>query len=168
MDLVKIIQVPQAESLVPSAGKHIEADLSPDGIRQIVISEPFLQHAHHLRSHVGCLIELFKGIPLFLAAIPSDGRYVQHPIPELHEGSSLDGDVQICDVMKDEVDQRLKLAFSQVGSQALGVQQLSFLVCHQSVLREHVIVILHGACTELFGDLRQVRAAYDAHVHDLA
>mmetsp|Transcript_2251 Transcript_2251/g.14934 ORF Transcript_2251/g.14934 Transcript_2251/m.14934 type:complete len:231 (-) Transcript_2251:979-1671(-) len=167
VDFFVLVQVPQAEGFVPSTWEHIEADLSTDGIRQVVVVELLLEHLHHLGTHVRILVVRFERVSFFLAAVPADGRHVQHPVSKLHERPALGGDVQVGDVVQDEVDQRLKLRFAEVRAQALLVQQLAVLVRHQPVLRKHVVVVLRRTGAQLLGDLRRIRSADDAHVHHL-
>mmetsp|Transcript_2252 Transcript_2252/g.14943 ORF Transcript_2252/g.14943 Transcript_2252/m.14943 type:complete len:319 (-) Transcript_2252:494-1450(-) len=168
VDFFVLVQVPQAEGFVPSTWEHIEADLSTDGIRQVVVVELLLEHLHHLGTHVRILVVRFERVSFFLAAVPADGRHVQHPVSKLHERPALGGDVQVGDVVQDEVDQRLKLRFAEVRAQALLVQQLAVLVRHQPVLRKHVVVVLRRTGAQLLGDLRRIRSADDAHVHHLS
>ncbi len=54
---------------------------------------------------VGLLVILLKLISLFLAAISSYWRDIQHALSEFYEGAALDGDVQICQVVQEEVDE---------------------------------------------------------------
>lgn len=48
---------------------------------------------------VRLLIIHFKSIALLLAAVSANWRDIQHAIPELNEGATLDGDVQVGDVV---------------------------------------------------------------------
>ena len=64
-------------------------------------------------------VKLLKLVPLLLAAVAADGGHVEHAITELDEGATLDGDVQVSDVVQHKVDQLLELGLAQVLLEAL-------------------------------------------------
>ena len=103
-------------------------------------------------------------IPLAHTCIPPNRRNVDHPIPKLHEGAPLDGNIQIRNIMQDELDQLLVLVLPQPLNEAMARQRLSKLVRSQSVLRKRVVEEACDGdfrCAELFLLFREVGTAYE-------
>ena len=65
------------------------------------------------------VIVLLELVTLFLATVAPDGRHIQHAIGELDEGTPLDGDVQVRDVVQHAVNEPLQVVLAQVLLQAL-------------------------------------------------
>lgn len=168
MYLVVCLEKTKAKRLVPSGGEHVEADLPADRVRKVVLSERLLEHVDHLGPNIGLLVVPFKLVSFFLAAIPADRRNVQHPVSELDEGTPLDGNVQIGDVMQHEIDEGFELLFSEIRLQTLGGQQVTRFVSHESVFRKHEIVLVDCTIAQLFRDLGEIRSTDDPYVYRLA
>jgi len=113
-------------------------------------------------------IVLAKRIAFLLRAVTADRRDVEHASAILHKCTTaitrtaslvsyhcciparcrassaichapLDGDIEIRNVAKNEVDQTLELLLGQVSTKLLAMDQLAVRVCHQTVLRESVV-----------------------------
>lgn len=50
------------------------------------------------------VIELFELVPLFLRAIPSDGRYIHHSRSVLNESPSFDRNIKVGNIVQAKVN----------------------------------------------------------------
>mmetsp|Transcript_13087 Transcript_13087/g.15804 ORF Transcript_13087/g.15804 Transcript_13087/m.15804 type:complete len:218 (+) Transcript_13087:337-990(+) len=168
MNLLVVFQETEAICFIPALREHVKANLATDGICEVVIRELLLECFHHLLPHPSTLIKLLELIAFFLTAVASNRRYVEHASTEFDEGPSLDGDLEIRDIVENEVDKLLQFLLAQEILQALLSKQSSSLRCDKSVLREKIFVLVGSIFTDLFLDLNQVRASDDPNVNSLA
>ncbi len=68
-------------------------DLPADGVLEAEVAELRLQLLDHRLPDLVDLVVFFKGIALLLAAVAPYRRNVDHPVAELDEGASLDGNI---------------------------------------------------------------------------
>mmetsp|Transcript_19058 Transcript_19058/g.32643 ORF Transcript_19058/g.32643 Transcript_19058/m.32643 type:complete len:201 (-) Transcript_19058:338-940(-) len=139
---LELLKKLQAVCLVPSLGEHIKADLATNGIGEAVVCEALPQRLHKLLAHASGQVILLKLITLLLTAVAPNRRHIQHAIPELHKGATLDRNVQVSHVMENIIDEGFELVISQMHLEALHSQQLSSLVCHEPVLSKYIVVIV--------------------------
>ena len=91
----------QAVRLVPASGEDVEADLPADGVCEAVVRERLLKRAHHGGPDVVLDVVLLVLIALLGGGVTADGRDIDHAVAELDEGATLDGDVEVGDVVQD-------------------------------------------------------------------
>jgi hypothetical protein len=87
-------------------------------------------------------IEFLKVISFLLAAVSADWGNIQHAIPKLHESAAFYGDVQVCYIMQDEIDELLQLLITEEFLQGLDSNNLSILVGNQPILGKKVIILI--------------------------
>ncbi len=110
-------------------------------------------------------VEHFVVVSLRLGAVAADRRHVNHAISELNKSASLDGQVEVRDVVQAEVDQRLDVLLAQVAAEAVLSDQLAVLVGHQPILGEAIVHLVDDVLPHLLLLLGQVGAPDDAHHH---
>jgi hypothetical protein len=108
---------------------------------QMSVTNPTPCLWHACIPHLRLLVEFLEFVPLLLAAVPADGRHIQHPISELDEGAPLDGNIEICHIVQDEVDQLFELVLPKVLFQALNCKHFGALVRNEAILRERVVCL---------------------------
>jgi hypothetical protein len=96
-------KVVQAERLVPTSGENVKGDLSTNGVCETVVGERFLELLDHGGADVVLDVELLVVVALFNRGVTADGRDIDHAVAELDEGTALDGNVQVGDVVKNPV-----------------------------------------------------------------
>lgn len=158
------LEVVQAVGLVPAGGEDVEGDLAADGeaacmfvsgaqveklkdggwgmdssIRKPQVAKLLLENRNKLLSNLGLLVVGLELVSLLCAGVSADGADVDHAVAELDEGSSLDGDVQVGNVVQDKVGQLLVLVLADPLDEAVGGQRLAQLVRGQAVLGEAVV-----------------------------
>ena len=114
------------------------------------------------RKYVNVII-LFEGVSLFLVAIPSDWRHVDHAVAELNESPSLHGDVDVGKVAEDPVDQALDVVFAEIFLQALHFDGLSIFEGIQPVLRKGPVNDFKVIVSQLLLGLGQIRSSNDTY-----
>jgi len=116
MDLLEafLLDVSQGVRLVPAIGEDVETDLSADGVCQAQVCELLLQVLDEGRADVAGLVKGLEVITLLNAGVSADRRYVDHSISELDECSSLDWNVQVCDVVQDDLDHLFVVVLSDM------------------------------------------------------
>jgi hypothetical protein len=92
-------QVVQAVRLVPACGEHVEGYLSADGVCEAEIRESFLELCDHCGADVVLNVVGLVIVALLDGGITADGRDVDHAVAELDEGATLDGNVEVGDVV---------------------------------------------------------------------
>ena len=113
-------------------------------------------------------VELLEVVTLLAAAVAPDGRDVEHAVTKLDECATLDGDVEVGNVVQDEVDQRLDLRVAQVLEEGRLFHELPLLVSGQPVLRKEKVETVEAVGAQLLLLLLQVRATHHANEHALA
>lgn len=121
------LQVTQTEGLIPALREGIDGDLSTDRILQTVIGEFGFEGLDQVGANVIGLVEGFKGEALFVAAIATDWGNVDHGVAEFNEASTLNGNVKVGNVSKDEVNQFLVFFLTQKPNEALNVNKKGFM-----------------------------------------
>lgn len=94
-------------------------------IRKPQVAKLLLENRNKLLSDLGLLVVGLKLVSLLCAGVPADGADVDHAVAELDERSSLDGDVQVGDVVQDKVGQLLVLVLADPLDEAVGGQRLA-------------------------------------------
>lgn len=94
------LNVSQAVGLVPASRENIERDLTTDGVCETRVGECFLELGDHGFPDFVLEIVLLVFVSLFGGGVTADGGDVDHAVAELDEGTALDGDVEISDVVK--------------------------------------------------------------------
>mmetsp|Transcript_584 Transcript_584/g.1791 ORF Transcript_584/g.1791 Transcript_584/m.1791 type:complete len:291 (-) Transcript_584:197-1069(-) len=150
MDFFHVVEVPEAEGLVPARGEHVEGDLPPDGEGEPQ-GGPELgsQGGDHLGAHLVLPVVRLKGIALLLGAVAPDGGHVEHAVAELHEGAALHGDLEVRDVLEAEVDQVLDRVLPEVVLDGRLREHLTVLVGDEAVLREEVVELFDAVRAQL-------------------
>jgi hypothetical protein len=100
------------------------------------MSKLLLQNPDKRLPHLMHIIILIKRQPLLITSVPPHGAHIDHPIPKLDEGTPLDGDVQVRDVVQAEVGELLPAVLAELLDEGVGRQLLAQLVRRQAVLRE--------------------------------
>jgi hypothetical protein len=108
-------------------------------IRKSQSAKLLLENGNKLLSNLGLLIVGLELVSLLCAGVSADGADVDHAVAELDKGSSLDGDVQVGNVVQDKIDQLLVLVLADPLDEAVGGQRLAQLVRGQAVLGEAVV-----------------------------
>lgn len=162
-----VLEVAQTVSLIPAGGEDVEGNLAADGeaacmllagaqaeggenefkigkrkssgIRKSQVAEFLLENSNELLSDLGILIVGLELVSLLGAGVSADGADVDHAVTELNKGSSLDGDVQVGNVVQDKVGKLLVLILTNPLDEAVGGERLTQLVCGQAVLGEAVV-----------------------------
>jgi hypothetical protein len=104
-----VLEVPEAVGLVPASGEYIEGNLTTNGEGETEMTESLLEDSDELLADLGILVVLLKVVSFLCAGVTADGTDVDHAVTELDEGSTLDGNVEISDVVEDKVGKLLVL-----------------------------------------------------------
>ena len=91
--------VSQAVRLVPARGEDVEGDLAADGVCEAVVRESFFELCDHGGTDIVGEIVGLVVVALLGRGVAADGGDVDHAAAELDEGSALDGDVKVGDVV---------------------------------------------------------------------
>lgn len=119
--------------------KQKERKRMNSSIRKPQVAEFLLENSNKLLSNLGLLVVGLKLVSLLGAGVSADGADVDHAVAELDKGSSLDGNVQVGNVVQDEVGKLLVLVLANPLDEAAGRERLAQLVCGQTVLGEAVV-----------------------------
>ena len=95
------LDVPQAVGLVPAGGKDVKGDLAADGVCEACVGEGFFELDDHGLPDLVLEIKLLVLVALFSGGVATDRGDVNHAVAELDEGTTLDGDVEVGDVVQD-------------------------------------------------------------------
>lgn len=119
-------------------------NLPADGVHKAQVGKLCPQRGDHGLAHAGRLVILLKRVALLLGTVAANGRHVEHAVAKLDEGAPFDGDLEVGDVVKDEIDETLQFGLAQVLQQGLDGQQIAGFVGDKAVLRKHVVVRVDG------------------------
>lgn len=108
-------------------------------VREAKVRELGLNSLHELLADLVLEIEFLVVVALLHSSIPSNGAHVDHAIPELHEGTSLDRNVQIRNIVQDETNKLLVVFFANVLDEAVAREGHSHADGGQAVLGEAVV-----------------------------
>ena len=108
------------------------------------------------------LVVRVEGEPLSQRAVSTNGREIEHAKSILHESASLDGNIQICNVVENIVHQFFEVWFAKFLGDRPGNDLLPVQVSLNTVLAEDIVNDVKGGVTELLVDLREVRARHDS------
>ena len=152
-EVLLVLDVLQAVSLVPSGREDVEGDLAADGVsanvlvdnrlskwvpkrclRESQIRKLLLQDFHKVRANVVFQIKLLILLPLCICSITPNRGDIDHPIPELDECASLDRDIQICDVVQHELHELLVVVFPKPLDEAVAGERDAHAVGGQAIL----------------------------------
>jgi hypothetical protein len=86
---VRLFQVSEAISLVPSNRKAVKGNLTSNAKGQVQIGKLLFHCLYHVLSNVILQIELFIIISFLPRAVATNGGNVEHATSELKEGSTL-------------------------------------------------------------------------------
>lgn len=149
-----ILEVLEAVGLVPTGWEDVEGDLSADGVavtiislgtsegerefnlREPIVSELVLQSLHESLANLVLLIKPLILISLAHTSIPSNRANIDHSIPVLNKSTSLNRDIQIGNVVKNELDELLISILTNKVDEGVGSEWLAKLVCGKTVLGE--------------------------------
>ena len=104
--------------------------------RQAEIRELLLQRRNELLSNLVLQIILLILVPLLHSGITTNWRDIDHAVPELDECTSLDRNIEICDVMQHEPDELFVWLFSNPFNEAVAGEWNSHTVRSEAVLGE--------------------------------
>ena len=104
--------------------------------RQAQVTEFLLEHLDKLGADASLLVEGLVLLPLGQAGIPADGTDVDHAVAEFDKGATLDGQVEVGDVVQDEVDELLVFLLAQPLYERRAGQRLAQSVRRKPVFRE--------------------------------
>lgn len=96
----------------------------------------FPEGGNKLFSNFGVLIKRLKVITLLVARVTTDRANINHAIAKLDKRATLDGDVQVGNVVQAEIDELLVLRLADPLDEAVGGQRLAELESRQAVFRE--------------------------------
>lgn len=116
-------------------------------------------------------IVLLELIALRDAGVSANRADVHHSISELDKGTSLDWNIQVGNVVKNELDQLLVVVLANVIDESLGSERDTRLVCGETVLCETEIKERgdwNRSRTELFLLLGKIGATDEANCDFLA
>lgn len=122
-------------------------------VRQINVLELLLQSCHKFRPHLGVLIIGLEVVSLLSAGVTSHGANVDHSVTELEERASLDGNIQISNVMQNKLDEFLVSLLADPLDEAVGRQLLAQLEGRQAILGEAEVEQGGDGYTGGFADL---------------
>ena len=151
-----VLDMLQTVGLVPALGEDIEGDLAADGVavvrvscveltlggsyvvdsRQTKIWEFLLQTLDECLSDSMFQIKLLIIISLLHACVPADWAHIDHAIAELDESTSLDWNIQVCDVVQNVSDELLVLFLTNPLDEAVRGEGLAHAVGGQAILCE--------------------------------
>ena len=130
------------------------------------MSKLLLEDGDELLANLGGLVKGSKVVTLLVAGVTANRANVDHAIAELDEGTTLDGDVEVGNVVQAEVGKLLVLVLTNVLDEAVGGQLLAELESLETVLGEAVVEQGSdrdaGRLTELFLLLDEVGATDEA------
>ena len=156
--IVVVLNELEAEGLVPALREDIERDLASNGESKVEVGKLRLKCSDHGLADEGSLIVILKLISLSLGAVSADRANIDHTITELNESSSLDGDIKVGDVVKDEVNQSLKGGLTDMATETLSSEVFTSLVGIETVLCESVLGTHGELRRKLLTDLDDVTA----------
>ena len=133
--------------------------------RQTQVRKLLLQCLNERLPNLVLQIILLILIPLLHRGITTNGRDIDHAIPELHERPSLDRDVEVRDIVEHEPNQLLVAVFSNPLDEAVACQWDTHAVGCEAVLGEAEVKHCgdgDGLRAELFLLFCQVGAADEA------
>mmetsp|Transcript_12147 Transcript_12147/g.32576 ORF Transcript_12147/g.32576 Transcript_12147/m.32576 type:complete len:216 (+) Transcript_12147:244-891(+) len=164
MDFVVVAlgKIPQAVRLVPTGREAVERDLASDRVREVQVRKLLPHLRHHGFPDVVREVELFELVSLLATAIPANGREVEHALSELNEGTSLDRDVQIGNVVQRPVNHPLQVGLTQVPNKAGLTNLHTVLVREQAILGKAVVEHVR-AISQLLLLFDKVRASDDTN-----
>lgn len=126
----------------------------------------FLPHGnHHILTDVMLEVKLLKIIPLLAGAIAADGGGVEHSTAEFNESSTLDGNVDVRQILHDPIDEFLDILLAEKSGDALDLEHLTILVGDESIsiLTKVVREGLDNAIAQLLFLLGQIASTDDAN-----
>lgn len=98
-----------------------------------------LEDSDELLANLGGLVKGGKVVTLLVAGVTANGTDVDHAIAELDEGTTLDRDVEVGNVVQAEVGKLLVFVLANVLDEAVGGQLLAELEGLETVLGEAVV-----------------------------
>lgn len=107
--------------------------------RQTKVGKLLLERLDKLDADLVHLVVGVEVLALLRRGVPADGRDVDHAVAELEEGTTLDGDLEVGDVVQDEAHELLVAVLADPGDEAGRRQRLAALESRQPVLREAVV-----------------------------
>lgn len=125
------LQMTKTIRLVPTARKDVERNLATyresvqslsierdrceafESLRQAQVREFLPENRNEGLADLVDLVKRFKFVSFLKCRVTTMWTDVHHSIPELHKGPSLDGNVEVCDVVQDEVDKFLVLGLAE-------------------------------------------------------
>lgn len=164
LELVVGFDVPQAIGLIPAVRKDIEADLATDGVREIHIGEFLLKIADHLLAHLVLDVVGGEHIPLLPRALTSNGADVHHAVPELDEGTPLDGQFQLGKVAQHKVEKPLQRLLPKMLDDVLLSHLLAAFNLDESILREYEVELVEDLlAVQLLEHLLQIGTTHNSN-----
>lgn len=122
-----VLQVLQAVRLVPAGGEDIKGNLAADAEGEAQVTEALAQLLNKSLANFVLLVVDLVVNALLNAGVPTDRRDVDHAVAELDEGTALDRDVQVGDVVQAERGKLLVLIFTNPLDEAVGGEGLAVL-----------------------------------------
>ena len=89
----------QAEGFIPTQGEYIKGDLTSDGVAQPVVRKLGLKCINHSFTNQVFLVVFFKIVALVSSAVSANWADIEHPIAILDKSSTLDRDIEVCDIV---------------------------------------------------------------------
>lgn len=139
VNVLKVIDKLQGISLIPSCGEDIKRDLTSNGEGKVIVCKLILQDSDKLFPNVSLLVIFLKFTALLLRAVTSNWGYIEHALAKLDKGASLEGDVEVCYVVKDKVDEGFETFLAEMGGDGGLGDELFALVRNKPILRKCVV-----------------------------
>jgi hypothetical protein len=137
----------------------------PEHVRKPQIRELLPHSLHKLLPNLMLQVELLILVPLLHRSIPANRAHIDHTVPELHESTSLDRDIQIRNIVQDEAHELFVVVLADPLDERVRGERHAHADGRQAVLGEaEVEEVGHGDAggAELFLLLGEVGAADEA------
>jgi hypothetical protein len=140
-------------------------------IRKTKIRELSLQCLNKLLADVVLQIKLLILRPLIIASVTPNRRHVDHAVPELHECTSHDWQIQLCNILQAELGELLVLFFPEPSDEGGRGEGFTETESTEAVFGEAEVEeggYVYGIAAELFLLFFEVGAANVANGDFLA
>lgn len=146
-------KVAEAVGLVPASGEDVEGDLTANGeaienqavsncwrqslgyySRQAKVAKLLAQDRNKGLTDLGGLVVGLEVMTLLVAGVTANRADVHHAVAELDKGATLDGNIEIGNVVQAEVGKLLPLVLANPLDEAVGGELLAELEGSQAVL----------------------------------
>lgn len=120
VDLIVLLQKPEAVGLVPTHWEDVETDLPSDGILDPQVGEFLLQGLDECLPDEVLMVILLELFSFHLGAVPSNWRHVDQSRSVLNESASFHWNLEVGDVVQTEIDEFFERGLSQEVTDGLS------------------------------------------------